>query len=82
MKRMAGQRSVRLWAPWRLEYIKAGMSDECIFCTLGAAADDGDHQVLARGEHVFALLNAGLKARDFKARAEGPGMLSLSDAAL
>jgi ATP adenylyltransferase len=55
----------RLWAGWRNAYVTeiaqehhAPRRDGCIFCALGTAADDGDHQVLARGEHVFALLNA------------------------
>jgi ATP adenylyltransferase len=42
----------RLWAPWRLEYIKAPKSGECIFC-----ADRPDH-VVHRGRRVFSLLNA------------------------
>ena len=47
----------RLWAPWRLEYIKrADEDDGCVFCR---AAEGSDEQglVLRRGEHVFALLN-------------------------
>ena len=49
----------RLWAPWRLEYIKGPKPDECIFC---AAAGDGDGDdtasVLERGERCFTMLNA------------------------
>ena len=47
----------RLWAPWRLEYIRS--ADEqpgCIFC----AARDGDDEerlVVHRGERAFVLLN-------------------------
>jgi diadenosine tetraphosphate (Ap4A) HIT family hydrolase len=54
----------RLWAGWRSAYVSevaqtdvADRTEECIFCAL-AAAPAGDRQVLARGDHVFALLNA------------------------
>jgi ATP adenylyltransferase len=48
----------RLWAPWRLEYIKGPKDDECIFCAGPAAGDDAAKYVLRRGEHCFAMLNA------------------------
>jgi ATP adenylyltransferase len=48
----------RLWAPWRLDYIKGPKPDECIFCTGPAAGDDADRYIVRRGEHVFAMLNA------------------------
>jgi ATP adenylyltransferase len=48
----------RLWAPWRLEYIKGPQDDECIFCTGPAAGDDSGRYILRRGEHCFAMLNA------------------------
>ena len=48
----------RLWAPWRLEYVKdAGKASErgCIFC----AARDGNYDslLLHRGEHTLTMLN-------------------------
>jgi ATP adenylyltransferase len=48
----------RLWAPWRLEYIKGEKPDECIFCSKPAAADDRASLILTRGERCFAMLNA------------------------
>jgi ATP adenylyltransferase len=48
----------RLWAPWRLEYIKGPKPDECIFCAGVAAGDDAEKYVVHRGEHCFAMLNA------------------------
>jgi ATP adenylyltransferase len=48
----------RLWAPWRLEYIKGPAEDECIFCTGPAAGEDVDKYILRRGEHCFTMLNA------------------------
>jgi ATP adenylyltransferase len=47
----------RLWAPWRLEYIKgAHEQPACVFC---AAADGDDEELLVvhRGPHAFVLLN-------------------------
>jgi ATP adenylyltransferase len=48
----------RLWAPWRLEYIKGPKADECIFCAGPTADDDRAKYILRRGEHCFAMLNA------------------------
>jgi ATP adenylyltransferase len=41
-----------LWAPWRIEYIKAPKSDKCIFC------DPDPAHVVERGERCFVILNA------------------------
>lgn len=52
----------RMWAPWRLEYIKqprpAGGEEECIFCTKPAQTDDEDTYIVHRGERAFVILNA------------------------
>ena len=50
----------RLWAPWRLEYIKGPKSGECIFCLARDAGpeQDAEHHVVHRGERVFSMLNA------------------------
>jgi ATP adenylyltransferase len=48
----------RLWAPWRLEYIRGEKPDECIFCAAIAADDDARRYVLARGDSCFVMLNA------------------------
>jgi ATP adenylyltransferase len=48
----------RLWAPWRLDYIKGPKPDECIFCAAVAAEDDAASYVVARGERCFVMLNA------------------------
>jgi len=48
----------RLWAPWRLEYIKGPKPDECIFCSKSASGDDRSAHIVARGERCFAMLNA------------------------
>jgi ATP adenylyltransferase len=47
----------RIWAPWRLEYIKS--ADElsgCVFCR-ALEGDDEEMLVVHRGRRAFALLN-------------------------
>ena len=47
----------RLWAPWRLEYIKSADEEGgCIIC-LAASGDDTERLVVHRSRHAFALLN-------------------------
>ena len=41
----------RLWAPWRIEYIKSDKPDECILC-------ERRGWVLHEGERCFVMLNA------------------------
>ncbi|HEY7106451.1 MAG TPA: HIT domain-containing protein [Acidimicrobiia bacterium] len=55
----------RLWAGWRSSYIEEvftqgrSTGDEgCLFCRLAAARDVEGALVLARDEHVFAVMNA------------------------
>jgi ATP adenylyltransferase len=48
----------RLWAPWRLEYIRGPKDDECIFCRALEAGDDERQYVVFRGERCFIMLNA------------------------
>jgi ATP adenylyltransferase len=47
----------RLWAPWRLQYIRGEKSDECIFCTK-PALDDEAALIVHRGDRCFVMLNA------------------------
>ncbi len=47
----------RLWAPWRNQFIAAPKSRRCIFCTAKRSRANRQHQVIARGKQVFALLN-------------------------
>ena len=48
----------RLWAPWRLEYIKSADDDDgCVFCRALERAEDEESLVVRRGELAFALLN-------------------------
>jgi len=50
----------RIWAPWRLEYVKDASKDiesECIFCAAIAEDDDEANLVVHRGERCFVILN-------------------------
>ena len=50
----------RIWAPWRLEYVKDAAKDkeeECIFCAKPAAEDDEANLIVHRGERCFVVLN-------------------------
>ena len=57
MGRVANQ---RIWAPWRLAYVKDASKDEdagCIFCTKPAEEDDQANLIVHRGERCFVILN-------------------------
>jgi ATP adenylyltransferase len=50
----------RIWAPWRLAYVKDASKDneeECIFCAKPAAEDDEANLIVHRGESSFVILN-------------------------
>ena len=48
----------RLWAPWRMEYIRTPRNpDECIFCEKPADNDDRRNLIVFRGKQVFIMMN-------------------------
>ena len=50
----------RIWAPWRLAYVKDASKDkesECIFCAALAEDDDEANLIVHRGERSFVILN-------------------------
>ena len=50
----------RIWAPWRLAYVKDAAKDselECIFCAKPASEDDQANLIVHRGERCFVILN-------------------------
>ena len=50
----------RIWAPWRLAYVKDAAKDieeDCIFCAKTVADDDEANLIVHRGEHCFVILN-------------------------
>ena len=46
-----------LWAPWRLEYIRAGKPAGCVFCIAAAETGGDDSLVVARSLRSLVLLN-------------------------
>ena len=54
---MAGH---RIWAPWRLAYVKDASKDVeqgCIFCAKPAEGSDRENLIVHRGERCFVILN-------------------------
>ncbi|MGH2954370.1 MAG: HIT family protein [Solirubrobacterales bacterium] len=52
--------SQRIWAPWRLAYVKDAAKDseqECIFCAKPREEDDAANLIVHRGELCFVILN-------------------------
>jgi len=47
----------RLWAPWRIDYIRSPKENGCIFCSKSESLNDRDNLVLFRGNHAFVLMN-------------------------
>jgi ATP adenylyltransferase len=57
---MGGVANHRIWAPWRLAYVKDASKDTdegCIFCTAPAQNDDRATLIVHRGERCFVILN-------------------------
>ena len=57
---MLGVATQRIWAPWRLEYVKDASKDSseaCIFCAALNAGDDEASLIVHRGERCFVILN-------------------------
>jgi len=47
----------RIWAPWRIEYIRSEKPQECIFCQKQKEDRDAENYILARGKKNFVILN-------------------------
>jgi len=47
----------RIWAPWRIEYIRSEKPQECIFCQKMHEDRDAENYILFRGKGNFVLLN-------------------------
>ena len=47
----------RLWAPWRMEYIRGDKEKGCIFCKKLKGEDDRESLILSRGDQSFVLMN-------------------------
>ena len=47
----------KIWAPWRVEYIRSEKSKGCIFCQKPAENKDTQNYILFRGKTSFVMLN-------------------------
>lgn len=47
----------RLWAPWRIEYIKRPKEKSCFFCKYSQEDNDRKNLILHRGQNAFVLMN-------------------------
>ncbi|MEC8839028.1 MAG: HIT domain-containing protein [Candidatus Neomarinimicrobiota bacterium] len=47
----------RLWAPWRINYIREQKEKGCIFCSKQKSTDDKNSLIFSRGDHSFVLMN-------------------------
>jgi ATP adenylyltransferase len=55
-----GVANYRIWAPWRLAYVKDASKDsedDCVFCTAPAEHDDRKNLIVHRSERCFVILN-------------------------
>jgi ATP adenylyltransferase len=47
----------KIWAPWRIEYIRGEKAKECIFCQKSKENSDRENYILFRGANNFVILN-------------------------
>jgi ATP adenylyltransferase len=47
----------RIWAPWRIQYIRAPERKGCIFCDKPLEDRDEEDLILYRGKHNFVIMN-------------------------
>lgn len=47
----------KLWAPWRMQYIKGPKKEGCILCDLPGEDDDAGNLILFRGRHNYVIMN-------------------------
>jgi ATP adenylyltransferase len=47
----------RIYAPWRVVYLKSEKPDECLFCRILRESDDEANWIVHRGEYAFIVVN-------------------------
>ena len=48
----------KLWAPWRIKYIKSKKDGKCIFCVLPLEERDRENLILYRSRKCFVIMNS------------------------
>lgn len=51
------EKITKMWAPWRMEYIRSIKQEGCIFCDKPAADTDRENLILYRGKTCCILMN-------------------------
>jgi len=47
----------KIFAPWRIKYIKMPKAEGCIFCKFPSENKDDEHLILFRGKYGFIIMN-------------------------
>jgi ATP adenylyltransferase len=47
----------KLWAPWRMDYIKSPKQEGCVFCIKSKLENEKENLVLYRGQESYVLMN-------------------------
>jgi len=47
----------KIWAPWRMTYIRGQKEDGCVFCQISGQKKDEENLILHAGEHTLVLMN-------------------------
>lgn len=47
----------KLWAPWRMDYIKTPKEEGCVFCNKSELKKDKNSLVLYKGKESYVLMN-------------------------
>ena len=47
----------KLWAPWRMDYIRTPKQEGCVFCIKHKSNKDKENLILFRGKESFILMN-------------------------
>ncbi len=48
----------RIWAPWRIQYIRMEKPKECILCEKPKETNDAGNYILYRGEKNYIIMNS------------------------
>jgi ATP adenylyltransferase len=48
----------RIWAPWRIQYIRSSVQNGCIFCEKPKENEDEKNMILFHGDYNFVIMNA------------------------
>lgn len=47
----------KIWAPWRIHYVRKTNKNGCIFCKAVKSDKDNANYLVVRGKHAFIMLN-------------------------